>query len=61
MSMEPFKQPMLWRTLMVIPKLILTILLIVAFLIFLPLALMYIVLKGPYFLVKKTCNFKLSR
>ena len=59
--MQPFKNPMTLRVMMILPKILLTIVLISLLLAILPFFLMYLIVIAPYELTRKVCGFRLNR
>ncbi|CAK65157.1 unnamed protein product (macronuclear) [Paramecium tetraurelia] len=60
-NLQPFKNPMLLRVMMIIPKILLTIVLVSVLLALLPFFLMYLIVAAPYELSRRLCGFRLRR
>ncbi|CAK91047.1 unnamed protein product (macronuclear) [Paramecium tetraurelia] len=60
-TIQPLTNPMLIKIMMIIPKLLLTLLLISGLFILLPFYLLYLVISAPYRIVKRKSNFRMSK
>ncbi|CAD8194155.1 unnamed protein product [Paramecium octaurelia] len=60
-TIQPLKNPMLLKIMMVIPKLLLTLVLTSGLVILLPFYLLHLVISAPYRIVKRKSNFRMSK